>query len=203
VDGAADRTSPTGPESSSPIIVERFAYDYPPDVAPWRRRLGDAITPRLETGFGVVLAHWSLVAALASALLLLGAYLSPLLKHLGYESAGQALFTAYRYICAQTPSHSYYPWGYQAAFDQRMTAIYGSFIVAAVAFQWRRDRLRPLSWRLYLLLLLPMALDGFTQMFGWRESNWELRTLTGTLFAVATVLAFFPRVDRFLSDFPG
>ncbi len=67
---------------------------------------------------------------------------------------------------------------------------------------WRR-RLRPLTWRLYLLLILPMAVDGFTQAFGWRESNWELRTITGGLFAVATVLAVFPRVESYLLDLAG
>ncbi len=173
---------------------------YPPGIAPWRRRLDEALTPRMESGAAFVLAHWSFLAALASALVLLGAYASPLLRHLGYQTAGRALFASYSYICAQTPTHSYYPWGYQAAIDQRMTAIYGSFALVAAAYDLFGRRLRPLPWRLYLLLILPMAIDGFTQAFGWRESTWELRTLTGLLFAVSAAWALLPRADRALSD---
>jgi len=36
-------------------------------------------------------------------------------------------------------------------------------------------------------LILPMAWDGTTQLFGWRESTWALRVITGTLFGGGTV----------------
>jgi predicted MFS family arabinose efflux permease len=41
-----------------------------------------------------------------------------------------------------------------------------------------------------------MALDGFTQLFGWRESTWELRVVTGSLFALAVAWFVFPRLQR-------
>ena len=40
-----------------------------------------------------------------------------------------------------------------------------------------------------------MAIDGFTQLFGWRESTPELRTLTGALFGLASVWLIYPRID--------
>ena len=43
----------------------------------------------------------------------------------------------------------------------------------------------------YLLLIAPMAIDGLTQLVGWRESNWELRTLTGALFGLASAAFYF------------
>jgi uncharacterized membrane protein len=43
---------------------------------------------------------------------------------------------------------------------------------------------------------MPMAVDGFTQLFGLRESTWQLRTLTGGLFGLACVWFGFPLLDR-------
>ncbi len=37
--------------------------------------------------------------------------------------------------------------------------------------------------------------DGLTQLVGLRESNWELRTLTGALFGAAAVWFASPYVD--------
>ena len=44
-----------------------------------------------------------------------------------------------------------------------------------------------------------MAMDGFTQLFGWRESSAELRTLTGALFGAASVWLIYPRIDAILA----
>src|ERR1700682_2051648 len=40
-----------------------------------------------------------------------------------------------------------------------------------------------------------MAIDGFTQLFGWRESTWELRVVTGLLFGLASGWLVLPRLD--------
>ena len=171
-----------------------------PAVAPWRRNLDRALLSRLESLVAFLLARWALLLSAASALVVLGAYLSPALLRLGYPDAGRALFEAYSYICEQTPGHSYYLWGYQAAIDQRLTALYGAVALAGLTYCRLGRRAQPLGWWTYLLLILPMALDGFTQMFGWRHSTWELRTLTGALFGAATVWLLYPRLDRALAD---
>jgi len=41
-----------------------------------------------------------------------------------------------------------------------------------------------------------LALDGTTQMFGWRESTWELRVLTGTLFGLGNVWFALPLIQK-------
>ena len=50
------------------------------------------------------------------------------------------------------------------------------------------------------LLWLPMAIDGFTQLFGLRESNWELRVVTGGLFALSLVWVAFPYLERAFAE---
>jgi uncharacterized membrane protein len=41
-----------------------------------------------------------------------------------------------------------------------------------------------------------MALDGLTQLAGWRESTWELRLATGLLFGVASGWLLYPRFEQ-------
>ncbi len=184
-----------GPSGAGRPTRSAAADLWEPKVAPWRRSLDRAASAWLDAVVDLVLARWALLLSLGSALVVVGAYLTPLLMHLGYSDLGRALFAAYSYVCAQTPEHSYFLWGYQAAIDQRLTALYGSAALAGLVYYRsyvHGRRVRPIGWRLYLLFCLPIALDGFTQMLGWRQSSWELRTITGALFGVATVWLLFP-----------
>ncbi|RIK34442.1 MAG: hypothetical protein DCC55_33100 [Chloroflexi bacterium] len=90
--------------------------------------------------------------------------------------------------------------GFKVAICQRDVAIYGSVLAAGLLFALVRKRLPMLSFRWYLLLLIPMALDGGTQLFGWRESTWLLRTLTGALFGAASVWLAYPYIDEAMQD---
>jgi uncharacterized membrane protein len=90
--------------------------------------------------------------------------------------------------------------GFKVAICQRDVAIYGSVLAAGLLFALVRRRLPTLSLRWYLLLLIPMALDGGTQLFGWRESTWLLRTLTGALFGAASVWLAYPYIDEAMQD---
>jgi uncharacterized membrane protein len=49
-------------------------------------------------------------------------------------------------------------------------------------------------------MLLPMALDGVTQMFGWRESTWILRVVTGTLFGLGNIWFVLPLIQKTLDE---
>ncbi len=53
---------------------------------------------------------------------------------------------------------------------------------------------------LFILLVLPMAIDGFTQLFGLRESTPGLRFITGALMGAATVWFAYPYVEEAMSD---
>jgi uncharacterized membrane protein len=136
--------------------------------------------------------HW---LALANGFLLAFAALpalAPLLHAGGMAGPADAIVRAYSLVCHQLPSRSYFVAGWQMAYCERDTAIYASMALSGLAWARFRRRLPPLHWSLCLLLALPMAADGFSQLFGLRESTWQLRTLTGALFGLACVWFAFP-----------
>lgn len=92
--------------------------------------------------------------------------------------------------------------GFKVALCQRDLSIYLSVLGAGLLFALLRNRItiRPPSIKLYLLLLVPMAIDGLTQMFGLRESDWLMRSLTGGLFGAASVWLAYPYVEDAMRD---
>ena len=72
--------------------------------------------------------------------------------------------------------------GYKVAICERDVAIYGSILLGGLlygvarSFLARRGRRVPkLPVKVYLIFLLPMVVDGVTQLMGLRESTWQLR----------------------------
>ena len=92
--------------------------------------------------------------------------------------------------------------GYKVAFCERDVAIYGSILVGGLVFGVlrKRGKVRKLPLWGYALFALPMAIDGFTQLFGLRESDWVLRTITGVLFGGASVWLAYPFVQEAMDD---
>ena len=92
--------------------------------------------------------------------------------------------------------------GYKIAFCERDTAIYGSILLAGLAYGLLRrlGRIRPLPLKWYVLFLIPLGVDGLTQLVGLRQSTWWLRMLTGGLFGAASVWLAYPRVDKAMRE---
>lgn len=149
----------------------------------------------VETNAAWLRRHWLLLLNLLLEAFVGVALLVPVLYAMGAVSVARRIFLAYHVACDQIPSHSYYFFGYQLALCQRNLAIYGSLLAGTLAFRYARHWLPPLDWRLWLLTLLPMALDGGTQLFGWRESNWELRALTGVIFGLGVCWFVLPYLE--------
>ena len=167
--------------------------------------------------------HWLLVTNLAVAVFVGLPFLAPVLMAAGNLDAANAIYSAYHLVCHQWAFRSYFLFGprseygqalgsligmdamyrtvgspdlgYKVAFCERDVAIYLAVMAAGIAYGRLRDRLPELGLVGYGLLILPMAIDGFTQLFGWRESTVELRTATGVLFGVASVWLIYPRID--------
>ena len=115
--------------------------------------------------------------------------------------------------------------GYKVAFCQRDVAIYGAILVGGMVFGLLREKLKPLQfWRYLLLGIVPIGLDGFSQLFAnppfdetsaglitligtvsqaifsIRESTPFLRTLTGGLFGLANVWLAYPYLQQAFKD---
>lgn len=93
--------------------------------------------------------------------------------------------------------------GYKVAYCERDAAIYGAAWWCLVGFAFLRGRrsIKPLRVRWFLLVFVPpIAIDGFTQLFGWRESDPLLRTLTGAWFAIGAMWMVLPLVDDSMRD---
>ena len=83
----------------------------------------------------------------------------------------------------------------------RCTGIYlGGFLGVALASLLAR-RLS-FKWQLivFLLSLLPMAVDGVTQLLLLRESTWPLRVITGSLVGVASVWLLYPHLEKAFAE---
>ncbi len=151
-------------------------------------------------------------------------FAAPILLAAGHTEVASAIYAAYRLVCHQWAFRSYFllgpqstyslgelgerlgpsaPFGllgspdlgYKVAFCERDVAIYLAVLAAGLLYAALRHRLEPLPIPVYLGMIAPMAIDGFSQLFGWRESTVELRTLTGGLFGLSSVWLLYPRLD--------
>ena len=140
--------------------------------------------------------HWLFSVNALNAITIGGAALAPLLRAVGWTPLATLLYLAYRPMCPQRPSHSFFIAGYQMALEQRMVAIFGGLLLGGLCFALLRDRLRPLNWRLVVLLNLPMLVDVLSQTVGLRGSTWQWRVATGLLGSLAVVWWAYPYLER-------
>ncbi len=90
--------------------------------------------------------------------------------------------------------------GYQVAFCERDTAMYGSILLAGLLFGLMGRRWRPLPWWGLVLFSIPIAVDGLSQLPGWRESTPLLRVITGAIFGFGVVWFAYPRLQSAMRD---
>ncbi len=145
-----------------------------------------------------LLNYWAYIITVVLGIIVLAALLVPLLSYLGLDAISTPIFYALHYICAQVPSHSFFVLGHQFGLCARNLSIYGSMFVACLVFLFSKKRLPGIAWWFWILMLLPMAIDGTTQLVGWRESTWELRVITGTLFGLGNIWFVLPYIQKMI-----
>lgn len=182
--------------------MRKLAYEIE-GISPRRQAIDASIVGAIESLLRFIAAHWLFLLNLINLGFAGVAVFIPVLMYLGWERLASPLFSVYSLVCHQLPYRSDFILGFQVAMCQRNMAIYVSMGLAGVVFALMRTRLKPLSWKAYLLLIAPMAVDGFTQLFGLRESNWILRTVTGTLFGASTVWVAYPYMETAMRRIQG
>jgi uncharacterized membrane protein len=145
-----------------------------------------------------LLVYWAHIITAVLGTLVLVAIAVPFLSYLGMDAIAKPLFYALHYVCAQIPAHSFYVLGHQLGLCARNFSIYASMFLGSLAFVLSKKRLPGIPWWIWLLFMVPMALDGVSQMFGLRESTWYLRIITGTLFGLGNVWFALPLMQKSL-----
>jgi uncharacterized membrane protein len=140
--------------------------------------------------------HWATMITYALGILVFAALSVPFLSYFGLDGISKQIFFALHMVCAQIPSHSFYIFGHQLGMCARNFSIYASMFIGSLIFVLSKNRIPGIPWWLWILMILPMALDGTTQMFGLRESTWELRVLSGTLFGLGNVWFALPLIQK-------
>jgi len=158
-------------------------------LASWTHRAGE-----------FALTYWALIITICLGVIELAALSVPFLEFAGLDGIAKPIFYALHLICAQIPSHSFYIMGHQLGMCARNLSIYGAMFAGGLIFVLSKKRLPGIPWWVWLLLILPMAYDGLTQMVGLRESTWELRVLTGTLFGLANMWFALPLIQKTLQE---
>ena len=147
-----------------------------------------------------LLEYWATMLTAILGLVVLIALSIPFLSYFGLDAIARPLFFSLHYVCAQIPSHSFYVFGHQLGLCARNLSIYSSMFLGSLIFVLSKKRLPGIPWWLWILMILPMALDGLTQMVGLRESTWELRLITGTLFGSGSVWFVLPYMQKTITE---
>lgn len=142
-----------------------------------------------------VARRWIWVLNIVGAFMFALPILAPMLKASSHQTLANLIYDPFSLICNQLPDRSFHILGYQMAYCERCFAIYGATLFLGLVYGASRRTTRPATILEAIVLSLPMAIDGFTQLFGWRESTWELRVVTGSLFALAVAWFVFPRLQ--------
>src|SRR5690349_20790564 len=170
------------------------------DYSPARQSLDRVMNGTGRCVGNFLIDHWATMITYVLGILVFAALSVPYLSYFGLDGISKQIFFALHMVCAQIPSHSFYIFGHQLGMCARNFSIYASMFIGSLIFVLSKKRIPGIPWWLWILMILPMAIDGTTQMFGLRESTWELRVLTGTLFGLGNVWFVLPLIQKLLLE---
>lgn len=120
--------------------------------------------------------------------------LTPYLSFSNHGKIPKFFYTFFSNICHQMPERSLFLFERQVPVCARDFAIYFSFLLAALLYPFLKKledaRLPPIKY--LLLALIPIGIDGGTQLIGLRESTNFLRILTGFVLGFVTPFYLIP-----------
>lgn len=171
---------------------------------------GQLLSPQRKKAFeqffsrfgNFLLSYWAHIITTVIGCVVAIAIAIPFLSYFGLDVISKPLFYALHFVCAQIPAHSFYIFGHQLGLCARNFSIYASMFGTGLIFILTKKRLPGIPWWMWIILALPMAWDGITQMFGLRESSWELRVITGTLFGAGCMWFVLPYIQKILNEAP-
>ncbi|HOP08716.1 MAG TPA: DUF2085 domain-containing protein [Candidatus Methanofastidiosa archaeon] len=137
-----------------------------------------------------------LLALGAEIVWLMGIISAPLLKSWGLDATSDNLYSVYRTVCHQRVERSLFIFGEKMAVCSRCFGIYLGLLIGTflMPIYNKIENPRIPDFKVVLLSLVPLAVDGVTQLAGFRESTNELRLVTGFLFGIIFISYFLPLV---------
>ncbi len=122
-------------------------------------------------------------------------FLAPYLASIDSPLSG-IIYLLFKPTCHQMASRSFFLWGHQFAVCARCTGIWSSLMVFGYigTILLFLKKLRPLNLIWFAAALLPLAIDGTTQLTGFRESTNLLRLITGAISGGAVIWFIYPRI---------
>jgi len=128
-----------------------------------------------------------------------GIFLAPYFASLGefssiYAIISGIIYNTYSSMCHQLPERSYFIFGYKMTVCARCFGIYSGFLAGLVIYPFLAKfcNFSKLSKWYLILALVPMALDGTSQLIGFRESFNTLRFFTGIIAGFVGVFYIVP-----------
>lgn len=187
------------------------------------------ITLFTERVVQVIAKHWLLLVNAVIGLWVTLPAVAPLLMKTGHPQAAQLVYTLFMPLCHQLPERSFFLFGprgvyslaelehslgtdvplryigspalgYKIAVCERDNAVYAAALLTGIVFSLVRRHLRRLPIRHFVLLCMPMAVDGLGQLLGFWESTWQTRIITGGVFGAACIGLAYPYIENGMNE---
>ncbi len=145
--------------------------------------------------------HSSLILTIIWTAIIVTAIIAPLLMAIS-PKAGVLLYSALKPLCHQADGRCYHLGTFKMGLCTRCTGVFFGLAVfgwIALIFRPRRE----MKFTYFVLTLLPLAIDGFGNLFElWSTGN-NIRMVTGLIFAFGIVFWTYPFIFNLeRPDFP-
>ncbi len=113
--------------------------------------------------------YWLLILTILVILFIIPIVGYPFLMSTGnptLQTIAGFIHLAYKITCHQLPERSIFLFGYPMVVCARCFAIYAACLAGCLIFPFVKKRLKIWSLKYYIIFCIPMAIDGFAQLFG-------------------------------------
>ncbi|SEK20702.1 Uncharacterized membrane protein [Methanobrevibacter gottschalkii] len=93
-----------------------------------------------------------------------------------------------KYICHRKPERSFHIKNHQFPICARCCGFYTGLIVYLICYQFYNHNYDLNMLLISMILMIPVAIDGFTQYFSLRESKNNLRFITGLIGGIGLII---------------
>lgn len=142
-----------------------------------------------------------MVIAAPLLIIILMSVAAPYCEQQGYHKAFQLLDYSCSFLCHQLDSRSIHLGIYKVAICSRCFSFYLSMLMLCGFYRYRGFPQRGISVTFFVILTLPLVIDGVTQSIGFRISTNSLRITTGTLAGIATAAVLLPALREVFKNF--